>query len=106
MYDIKPIYFIAYDRTAYTQINSDLRITIDTNIRSRKDNLKLEVIEGCQNLFSEEYYIMEIKTTTPYPIWLRRVLNKEKIFPTSFSKVGAIYELERRKKNVWKYIIK
>ena len=40
LYDLKPSYFVGYDRLSYREKgNSDLRITIDSNLRSRKKNL-------------------------------------------------------------------
>lgn len=69
-YNLKPKVFLAYDRISYIGKNANgLRITIDTNIRSRDTNLSLE--NGSYgNLLSEKnYYLMEIKSLNGYPKW-------------------------------------
>ena len=46
-------------------------------------------------MFMHDGYIMEIKTFNGIPLWLNKVLSKLNIYPTSYSKVGKIYERER-----------
>ena len=36
-------------------------------------------------------YLMEIKVNGAYPLWLADLLGKLEIYPTSFSKYGAVY---------------
>lgn len=36
---------------------------------------------------------MELKTANAIPLWLSRVLDELKIYPTSFSKYGYAYQL-------------
>ena len=92
-YNLEPSVFIGYDRLSYRGIdNKELRITIDTNLRSRFDNLKLELGDAGKKLFHDKYYIMEIKTLGSMPLWLVRSLSELKIYPVSFSKYGKIYE--------------
>ena len=96
LYELKPSYFIGYDRTSYREIgNSDLRITIDRNLRSRTNNLNLEKGDNGKKYFNEEVYLMEIKTLNSMPLWLVRNLSELKIFPTSFSKYGSIYKKDK-----------
>lgn len=98
-YDLKPSIFIGYDRNSYkSQEDDDLRITIDSNLRSRRENLKLDFGSSGENYFNEDMYIMEIKTLEAIPEWLSRTLSALKIFPVSFSKYGSIYmkEMEER----------
>lgn len=91
-YDLKPYIFVAYDRVSYRGIDDEnLRITIDANLRSRKDKLRLELGNEGDNFFDEETYIMEIKVLDAMPLWLTNILSKNEIYPTSFSKVGNIY---------------
>lgn len=92
-YDLKPTIYIAYDRKSYIgKDNSNLRLTIDTNLRSRMSNLKLELGDSGKKYFKNKYYIMEIKTLGAMPLWLVRSLSELNIFPSSFSKYGKIYE--------------
>lgn len=96
IYQLKPSYFIGYDRLSYREINnSNLRITIDTNLRSRRDHLSLENGDNGRNYFDEELYIMEIKTLDAMPLWLVRNLSNLGIFPISFSKYGSIYTRDK-----------
>ena len=93
LFNLKPYIFLAYDRECYHENNNkDLRITIDSNLRSRKDNLNLELGSFGDKYFDEDKYIMEIKALDAMPIWLSRGLSELEIYPTSFSKVGSIYK--------------
>ena len=47
--------------------------------------------------FNEKVYLMEIKVLNSLPINLINVLNKQKIYPVSFSKYGSIYIKESDK---------
>lgn len=95
-FDLKPFMFLAYDRNSYYEKdNRDLRITIDSNLRSRKDNLRLEYGDNGKKYFDNEAYIMEIKVMNAMPLWLTKILSELKIYPTSFSKVGSIYSKEK-----------
>ncbi len=91
-YDLKPYIFVAYDRLSYRgKDDANLRITIDSNLRSRKDDLRLELGNEGEKYFDEEVFIMEIKVLDAMPLWLTNILSKNKIYTTSFSKVGNIY---------------
>lgn len=98
LYNLKPSYFIAYDRKSYHGIDDiNLRITIDSNLRSRKDNLNFEYGDKGELYFDNETYIMEIKTLSSMPLWLVRSLSELKIYPVSFSKYGSIYKKDKVK---------
>ncbi len=91
----KPIkkMYIAYDRRAYyVEGDESLRITIDRNIRSREDNLSMENGDEGRRLLPDGQYLMEIKTVNALPLWLVDVLSMLKIYKTSFSKYGMIYQ--------------
>jgi len=94
-YNLQPSYYLAYDRKSYKGIKeSQLRITFDRNLRSRKEDLKLELGDAGKKYFKEDTYIMEIKTLDSIPLWLARILSELKIFPISFSKIGNVYRRE------------
>jgi len=99
LYQLRPSYFIAYDRKSYREKNNEnLRITIDTNLRSRKENLSLELGDEGNLYFNEKKYIMEIKTLGGMPLWLVKSLSDLGIYPVSFSKFGSIYKKEKEEK--------
>ena len=96
LYNLKPTYFIAYDRQSYCECgNRNLRITLDSNLRSRKDKLSLELGDKGKLYFDEDMYIMEIKTLDSLPLWLVNNLSDLGIYPVSFSKYGSIYKKDK-----------
>ncbi len=95
-YQLKPNYYIAYDRESYVGVDdSGLRITFDTNLRSRREDLALEYGDAGKRFFDDDIYIMEIKTLNALPLWLSKTLSDLNIYPATFSKYGSIYQKER-----------
>jgi len=93
VYKLEPKLYLAYDRIAYFEKdNNDLRISFDTNIRSRRYNLNLENGDYGEGLLSKDIYLMEIKTALAKPLWLTHMLNNLDIKRTSFSKYGTEYK--------------
>lgn len=104
-YSLVPSIYVAYDRKSYKGINEkDLRITFDENLRSRRNNLKLEDGDSGELYFKEEIYLMEIKTLSSIPLWFVRILSELKIYPKSFSKYGNIYIKEISNKEELMYV--
>lgn len=92
-YDLLPKVYLAYDRKAYYgDESSDLRITFDTNIRSRVDDVNLSLGDAGELLFNQKYYLMEVKTAKSLPLWFVKILDELNIYPTSFSKYGSVYQ--------------
>ncbi len=92
-YNLKPKYFIAYDRLSYYDKDDEsFRITFDENIRSRKDDLRLEYGDSGKLYFNDKKYIMELKCSKGLPMWFISALSTLKIYPNSFSKYGNIYK--------------
>ncbi len=90
-YRPEPRVYLAYDREAFVGNEDEtLRITIDQNIRSRSHRLELSYDGECEILNPGEY-LMEIKVSGAYPVWLADTLGKCEIYPASFSKYGAVY---------------
>ena len=93
VYNLEPKVYIAYDRLAYFEKgNDDLRISFDTNIRTRRHDLSLEAGDYGERLLSDDVWIMEIKTSLAKPIWLCEMLSELEIRNASFSKYGTEYE--------------
>ena len=92
-YDLEPKLYLAYDRKAYYSNESDdLRITFDTNIRSRMEDIDLSMGDAGELLFDNKCYLMEVKTASSMPMWFVKILDELNIYPTSFSKYGSIYK--------------
>ena len=88
-----PKAFIAYDREAYAAADGgELRITFDTNLRARANDLDLRLGDGGVPLLPDGLYLMEIKIPGTAPLWLARLLSDNGIFSASFSKYGAYYK--------------
>lgn len=99
-FDLKPKILVYYERTSYSGENN-LRVTFDENLKFRNKNLKFTKNSGDKHYFNnEKNIIMEIKAGGVMPLWLVNTLSKAKAYPTSFSKIGKIYELMRKEKNV------
>jgi SPX domain protein involved in polyphosphate accumulation len=92
-YQLEPKVYLAYERKALFCIgNRDLRITFDTNIRSRRYNLKLEHGDYGEYLLEPGRWLMEVKAEKTIPLWLARMLSEHRMFRTSFSKYGNEYK--------------
>lgn len=90
IYDLKPKLYLAYDRVAYFERgNPDLRISFDTNIRSRRYDVRLESGDYGEQLLDKDTYLMEIKTGRAKPLWLAHMLTELGIKRNSFSKYGT-----------------
>lgn len=93
IYDVSPKLYLAYDRLAYFEKdNSDLRISFDTNIRSRRYDLAPEAGDYGEKLLPDDTYIMEIKTSLAKPLWLVHMLTELNIKRKSFSKYGTEFK--------------
>ena len=95
---LEPKYLIIYDRLAYYQDNSDLRITIDMNPRYRTDDLNLHTSMDGIPLLENGGAILEVKVQHSVPLWLSEILSKGNIYQTSFSKVGTAHKKEMQKR--------
>jgi len=84
--------FISFLRTAYSGIEDDgLRVTFDSGIRYRHDNLDFFHPEDGHVVLDEDYQVLEIKTPFGIPLWLSRLLSHNLIYKTSYSKYGTCF---------------
>jgi len=91
-YHPKERVYIAYDREAFAgKEDPEFRITFDSKIRSRFENLKLEDGDCGSAPLNTDYFLMEVKVTTALPLWLVETMSELQIYPCSFSKYGQIY---------------
>ncbi|WP_127494917.1 polyphosphate polymerase domain-containing protein [Paenibacillus glycanilyticus] len=96
-YELQPKVYLAYDRIAmFCKNNRDLRITFDTNIRSRRYDLKLEAGDHGELLMAKGQWLMEVKAEKTVPVWLAQLLSELGMFRTGFSKYGNEYRMNIR----------
>lgn len=89
---LEPSMCIFYDRKAFYDKNDmNVRITFDNNITYRDYDLDLTKGVYGKTILSNDYYIMEIKTPGAMPLWLCDILDKNHIYPVSYSKYGNAY---------------
>lgn len=96
IYDLQPYRLVAYERVAlFGKEDPSFRVTFDTNIRSRTDDLRLEHGSHGVLLFDDNTHLMEVKITNSTPMWFSKLLSKHQAFTTSFSKIGSFYTKQR-----------
>jgi len=90
---LKPKVLLSYDREAYySKDHSDFRVTFDDRILCRFSDISLESEVGGYPLLKPDQVLMEIKTSGGIPLWMTKILTREKIFKTPFSKYGTAYQ--------------
>lgn len=91
-YRLVPKVYIAYDRRAYFDREDEgFRVTFDTNIRSRRHDLRLEAEDCGEPLLASGKWLMEVKISDAMPRWFGSILSEFKLYPVSFSKYGTEY---------------
>lgn len=89
-YKLHPSLYLYYEREVYsTEDKIGLRLTIDKNITTRRYMVDLTKGNAGKHLLADDQYVLEIKTNRNVPYWLNQILNKYKIYSTSFSKYGT-----------------
>ncbi len=85
--------FLSYEREAYAaRDGSDFRVTFDDNILCRQEDISLQAPVYGTSLLQPGQVLMEIKCDRGIPLWMTKVLTRERIFKTSFSKYGTAYQ--------------
>lgn len=101
--NLQPALYLSYERIAMYGIEDDsVRITFDSNIFYRDHTLDLSRGAWGKQLLNKGERIMEIKIAGSMPMWLVKILDELKIYPTSFSKYGAAYQRELANGNMKK----
>ena len=92
-YGIRPAMLVACERRAFKAREGDgVRLTIDKNIRCRREDLDLSHGFHGTPLFDENLYLMEIKIAGAMPLPMAEALTELKIYPRGFSKYGSFYK--------------
>ena len=90
---LRPAMYISYERYSLASpTDSVLRITFDTNITWRLDDLDLTKGVYGRKLDLEDKILMEIKIPDAFPLWLIQIFEDLGIRRVSFSKYGAAYK--------------
>lgn len=90
---LSPTVYLSYDREAFfSKTDSSFRITFDSNIMCRQNDLSLCSEPYGNRIISEGQSLMEIKCGLGMPLWVTEFLSKEKIYKTSFSKYAMAYK--------------
>lgn len=92
IHPIEKATLIHYDRTAlFGKDDKELRITFDRNLTENTDTDILHTDSEGNNLVDENTRVMEVKISGAAPLWLVKILSKNKIYKGSFSKIGTSY---------------
>lgn len=90
---LTPKMFLSYERGAYYfKTDKQIRITFDTNIKYRTENVNLLPSISDIKLLPNNLVLMELKVPFSIPYNLAKYLSSEKIFKTPFSKYGTAYK--------------
>lgn len=89
---VKSKIYISYSRKAFfAKDDKDFRITFDSKLITRRDNLTLESGPFGDDLLDDKTYLMEVKILGAMPLWFTQVLSELNIYNTNFSKYGNEY---------------
>lgn len=92
IYKLVPKLYLSYDRVAYVgKEDSSFRVTFDTNITTRRYDVRLEEGSYGELLLPKDVHLMEIKINGAVPIWFTKIISRLNIYPASFSKYGTEY---------------
>lgn len=90
---LTPKMFLSYEREAYYfKDDNQIRITFDTNIKYRTENVNLVPSISDIKLLPNNLVLMELKVPFSIPYDLAKYLSSDKIFKTPFSKYGTAYK--------------
>ena len=99
-YNLKPKVYISYDRLAFfAKEDSDFRLTLDSNIQTRRTDLRLDSPVYGEQLLEKDTWLMEAKAFKSFPLWFVQFLSKRKIFQNSFSKYGNEFKKYKSMEN-------
>ena len=88
---LRPTLFLSYDRLAWHSVDTDLRVTLDWDIRYRTWDLDLTAGADGTPLLEPGQALLEIKTSMAMPLWFAQFLSSQQIRQCSFSKYGSAY---------------
>lgn len=97
LYRLRPEMIISYDRHAFHGMRDpDLRLTFDSHLRCRNDDLFLENGPHGKNFLDANFMILEVKVNEYIPLWLQHVLDHLQCKRKNISKFCASVELLKK----------
>lgn len=85
---LAPTSIVSYERLAYCRNDeSRLRVTFDTKLRIRTNDLDLRHGTHGTPIMNDEC-ILEVKSCSSIPLWLTRLIGEYRLANTSYSKYG------------------
>ena len=92
--NVEPRVYISYLRTAFHgREDPSFRVTLDSDILSRRYDLRLELGRYGSPLLTEGTTLLEVKFTGAVPFWFSRVMSEFGLSFHTFSKVGTDFKL-------------
>lgn len=92
-YQLKPVCAVKYQRKAFFSPHiRNLRITFDTNVQSKKNELNLLDNTGYKNIIPKNMCIMEVKFNEKIPNWMTNLIHKIDCFQIGISKFATSIE--------------
>lgn len=89
---LAPAMYISYDRYSLASPGGgSVRITFDSNITWRENELSLEKGVYGNSLLPPDKILMEVKIPGAYPLWLVELFERLQIRQAPFSKYGTIF---------------
>ena len=82
----RPVAIIEYDRTAFSYQEFDVRLTLDSHIRSSEANLNLYERQLPWNPVFQNAVILEVKFNQVLPVFIQTLLQPYRLTAISFSK--------------------
>lgn len=93
-YKAYPKVYLSYSRFAFfAKEDTDFRMTLDTNILARRENVRIDAAEAGISLLPQGFWLMEAKAYKSFPLWFVNFLSENHISQISFSKYGTEYKL-------------
>lgn len=90
---LHPTIFLSYEREAfYAKDGSDFRVTFDDTIVYREQELTLCSDAYGIPILPAGNVLMELKCSGGIPLWMTKALSEERIYKTSYSKYGTVYQ--------------
>jgi hypothetical protein len=90
VFQLQPASVVTYDRLAFvgTELDPNLRVTFDTNMKSRTHDLSLlsESYTENRSFLPPQFCVMEIKANGNVPFWLTKLIAKHHCTIRSISK--------------------
>lgn len=95
--NLRPAVYLSYDRKAWADEKTGLRVTIDENIAFRTDSPDLRCAGKGSPILRPGQSLLEVKARGAIPLRLTKSLSSFGIRQVSFSKYGKAYEILNQK---------